>query len=95
MDGVSLEAELNRIKAKDNPNAWLSGSKITTAQLLEAIKNKTEIILTNDYPVMKASTTLGFGKYAAKTYEWVKKNDSGYFYWACENVQNFKEKANM
>jgi hypothetical protein len=36
---------------------------------------------------------IGYGKYAQKSYEWVKKNDSRYFDWMCENINKFRIEA--
>jgi hypothetical protein len=36
---------------------------------------------------------IGYGKYAQKTFEWVKENDSRYFEWMVSNVDKFRTKA--
>lgn len=36
---------------------------------------------------------VGYGKYAAKTYEWVKENDPSYFSWMLSNVPKFAVKV--
>jgi hypothetical protein len=36
---------------------------------------------------------IGYGKYADKTYEWVKENDLRYYLWMTENVPKFAAKA--
>lgn len=34
-----------------------------------------------------------FGKHAGKTYQWIKSNDAGYWYWAINNIDDFARKA--
>lgn len=41
----------------------------------------------------ETSLTIGYGKYAAKTFEWVKENDSRYFEWMLQNVPKFAAKV--
>ncbi len=44
-------------------------------------------------PVVNQTNLVGFGKYAAKTVEWVQDNDENYFNWASENVPKFAAKV--
>lgn len=37
--------------------------------------------------------TIKFGKHKGKTYSFVYKNDSRWFYWAMDNIQGFRAKA--
>lgn len=43
-------------------------------------------------PVNQADS-VGYGKHAKKSFEWVKENDYGYFLWMCENVDKFRVRA--
>ena len=36
---------------------------------------------------------MNFGKYAAKTMEWVREHDARYFEWAMENVKGFEDRV--
>jgi hypothetical protein len=91
---TQIELELQRLKNSKQPKKdWGKGSKITRADIDNAIKNGGELIMSDNDMAMKPKTTLGFGKHANRTYEWVKQYDRQYFNWACENVQGFAAKA--
>ena len=41
----------------------------------------------------KPGGLVGFGKHSNLTYRELKENHPHYYFWACENIQGFKEKS--
>jgi len=88
-----LEAEAARLKViQDKDQKWRKGPKITRKDIDLAIKNGGELRMPPD-EFEQVDKTIKFGKHKGKTYSFVYKNDSRWFYWAMDNIQGFRAKA--
>lgn len=91
------DPELNpQLKDWRKSPKWLAIKGITRADLI----NGTGCIEKLAFPPwdkraspQKAGGLVGFGKHATLTYKELKEKYPQYYFWACENIQGFKEKS--
>ena len=101
LEEAAAEVEKEKKRAWRKKEKWLQIAGITNEDLLHG----SDYIEKLKYPpwdkrnnekkedLSRDGYLIGYGKYAQKSFEWVKENDSYYFKWMCENVDKFKTKA--
>jgi hypothetical protein len=104
MDFEALAEQILNEEALEKKRAWRKNPKFLAIQGVskEDILNGSSYIEKLKYPPWdkrndspgsaannNASSTIGYGKYASKSYQWVKDNDERYFSWMLDNVPKF------
>ena len=79
-------------------DAWRQGDSISFQDCLNGTGKMEKIsareaLNLEGIKAEKDDSLMNFGKYAAKTMEWVREHDARYFEWAMENVKGFEDRV--